>query len=343
MKNIHEIFNRFHLLSRLMIVIMIGSLGFLGACSSDDDDTGIVDTSGVSAFNFTADNTRIAAEIAAAAMEFFPTFNEVGLAMIDTLLNGDPLESPFPDVIPCTNAPTGSTSLSWTDTDSSGDLTVGDTARLTFTACDIPDDSGEIISGTVDFKATSVEVPVSIGPLILGIDVSLDLTITLGADTTTVAGDFGFTMSTTDMVNFTNVYVAVDALGQAITITENGIPYFKAGCFNVTQKYTMVGVQNDMYDLAPLGAINASNQVLSLAGGPDLMFIDGEMYAGTQRLLSISAPDCASIGAPDGVPDSDGSYMDMEAITSGLMVLHTFDKDDFEFHTEETSWTALTD
>ena len=220
MKNIHEIFNRFHLLSRLMIVIMIGSLGFLGACSSDDDDTGIVDTSGVSAFNFTADNTRIAAEIAAAAMDFFPAFNEVGLAMIDTLLSGDPLESPFPDVIPCTNAPAGSTSLAWNDTDSSGNLTVGDTARLTFTACDV-DNTGETISGTVDFRAASVLAPASIG-----IDVSLDLTISLGADTTTVAGDFGFTMSTADTFNYTNVYVAVDALRQAITITENGIPNF---------------------------------------------------------------------------------------------------------------------
>lgn len=337
MKNITEIFNRFHRLSRFMIVMMIGSLGFLGACSSDDDDTGIIDTSGVSAFNFNESNTRIAAEIAAAAMDFFPAFNEIGLTMIDTLLSGDPLESPFPDVVPCTNAPAGSTSLSWADTESSGDLTKGDTATLTFTACDV-DNSGETISGTVDFTAADVFAPAS-----LTIDVSLDLSINFGADTTTVTGNFGFTMSTTDMVNFTNIYVAVDALGQTITITENGVPYFKAGCFNVAQTYTMVGAQNGMYDLAPSGAINASNQVLSLAGGPALMFIDGEMYSGTQRLLSISVPECASIGAPGGVPDSDGSYMDMEAITSGLMVLHTFDKDGFEFFTEETSWTALTD
>ena len=337
MKNCNEIFSRFHRFSRLMLVIMIGSMGFLGACSSDDDDTGIDDTSGVSAFNFTANNTTIAAEIAAAAMDFFPAFNEIGLVMIDTLLSGDPLESPFPDIIPCTNAPGGSTSLSWVDTDSSGDLTVGDTATLTFSACDL-DNSGETISGTVDFKAASVLVPAS-----LGIDVSLNLTINLGTETTTVAGDFGFTMSTSDMVNFTNVYVALDAPGQTITITEKGIPYFKAGCFKVTQTYNMVGVQNGMYDLAPTGAINASNQILSLAGGPALMFIDGEMYTGTQRLLSISVPDCASIGAPDGVPDSDGSYMDMEAITSGLMVLHTYDRNVVEFFTEETSWTALTD
>ena len=111
----------------------------------------------------------------------------------------------------------------------------------------------------------------------------------------------------------------------------------------MTQTYNMVGVESGMYELAPSGAINASDQVLSLAGGPALMFIDDEMYTGTQRLLSISVPECASIGAPGGVPDSDGSYMDMEAPGGGLLILHTFRADGTEFFTEETTWSALTD
>jgi len=325
-----------HHLSKLMVVIVIGSLGILGACSSDDD-TGIVAGDTVSAFNFTRDNTIIAAEIAAAAMDFFPTFNEIGQAMIDTLLSASPLESPFPDVVPCTNAPAGSTSLSWLDTDNSGDLTVGDEATLTFTACDL-DNSGETVSGTVNFEATSVIVPVS-----LGIDVSIDLTINFGGDKTTVAGGFGFVMKTTDAVNFTNIYTAVDAPGQTLTITEKDIPYFKAGCFKVVQTYTMTGIMTGFFELAAEGAINASNKILSLASGPAVMFVDSEMYSGTQRLLSKSVPDCASIGAPAGVSDSDGSYMDMEAISSGLMTLHAFDIDDVEFYTEETSWNNLID
>lgn len=337
MKNIHEIFNRFHLLSRLLIVIMIGSLGFLGACSSDDDDTGIDDTSGVSAFNFTADNTRIAAEIAAAAMEFFPTFNQVSMAMLEILAGETyPPVSPF-DLPLCTNTGIGSASLSWDDADSSGNLTVGDTARLTFTTCDV-DLSGETISGTVDFEAVSVMLPTSVG-----IDVSLALTINLGAETTDVAGSFGFTVETIDTLNFTNVYTALDVPGQTITISENGTPYFKAGCLTVTQSYYITDVQYGMYNLATRGVINASNQILSLASGPAVEFMGGDMYTGTQRLLSISEPNCGSIGAPGGVADSDGSYMDMEAPGGGLLTLHTFDKDGTEFHTEETTWSALTD
>ena len=310
--------DRFHLFPMLVAVIMIGSLGILGACSSDDDDPGIVSGATVSAFNFDANNTTIAAEIAAAAMDFFPTFNEIGLVMIETLSTGNPEESPFVNVIPCTNAPTGSTSLSWVD-NGDGVLSVGDTATLTFDVCDLEGD-GETISGTVTFAATSLSV---VPPSTLGIDVSINLTIKLDPDTTTVAGDFVLTISSADGVNFTNVYKAIDALGHALTITENGTPYFKAGCFTVTQTYSIPSVHGGMYDLAPSGAINAST--------------------GTQRLLSVSQPDCASIGAPNGVADSNGSYMDMEAITAGLLTLHTFDVNDVEIFTVNTSWTALTD
>lgn len=335
MKSTKETSNQFNRAQWLMAIVMIGSLSVLGACSSDDEDAGIDSGATVTAFNFNANNTTIAAEIAAAAMDFFPAFNEIGQTMINILAGEtDPLNSPF-DLMLCTNVGTGSSILDWVD-DGSGDLSVGDTATLTFTACDV-DNSGETISGTVALKAVNVVIPAS-----LGFDVSINLTINLGADTTAVAGNFGFTMSTLDGTNYTNVYVAVDAPGQTIAITENGVKYFEAGCFNVTQTYTMAGVLNGMYELAPIGAINASNQVLSLAAGPAVMFIDREMYTGTQKLLSVSRPDCASIGAPNGVADSDGSYMNMEAITSGLLTLHTFDVNDVEIFTVETSWTALT-
>ena len=344
MKNIHEIFNRFHRFQKIMVVIMIGSLGFLGACSSDDDTTPapiVDDPSAVTAFNFDDTNTRIAAEIAAAAMEFFPTFNEVSMMMLKILADeAYPPTSPF-DLMLCINTDTDSSSLlSWLDKDESGNLTVGDTATLEFKDCDIPDESNETITGTVGFEAVSLtDIPLSIG-----INVSIDLTITLDPDTTAVAGKFGFTTTTVDMENFTNVYTAVDVPGQTITITENGTPYFKAGCFNVIQTFDS-SVVSGMYELDPSGVINAGNQIMSLKDGDALMFVGREMYTGTQRLLSTSEPDeCASVGAPSGIPDdSDGTYMDMEAIVSGLMTLHTFYKDGTEFHTEDTSWSALTD
>lgn len=271
-------------------------------------------------------------------MDFFPAFNEIGLVMIDTLQSGDPLESPFADVIPCTNVGIGSTSLSWVDTDSSGDLTVGDTATLTFTACDL-DFSGETISGTVAFEALSV----SVLPPGMGFNVSINLTINLGADTTIVAGDFGFNSSTTDLTNFTNLYVAGDVPGQTITITENGVKYFEAGCFQVSQTYNIADVMLGNFGLAPRAVINAANQILSLNNDPPLTFVGGAMNAGTKRLLSVAKPECASIGVPGGVSNSDGSYMDMQATGGGLITLHTFDINNVEFFTDETTWDLLTD
>ena len=98
------------------------------------------------------------------------------------------------------------------------------------------------------------------------------------------------------------------------------------------------------YKLAASGVINAGNQILSLKSGPAVEFMVGDMYFGTQTLLSTSVPDdCASVGAPVDVPDdSDGSYMDMEAPGGGLLILRTF-KDGSEIYTEETFWSTLTD
>ena len=239
----------------------------------------------------------------------------------------------------CTNAPTGTAVLSWVD-DGSGNLTVGDTANLNFINCDV-DSSGEAISGDVNFEAVDVTLPTSVG-----ISVSLALKLDLGTgETTGVVGNFGFTVETIDQLNFTNVYTADNDSGQTITITENGVPYFKAGCLDVTQTYYIDDVLLGYYNLAASGVINAGNQILSLKSGPAVGFMGGDMYFGTQGLLSTSEPDeCGSVGAPVDVPDdSDGSYMDMEAPGGGLLILSSFKKDGTPIYTEETFWSTLTD
>ena len=65
------------------------------------------------------------------------------------------------------------------------------------------------------------------------------------------------------------------------------------------------------------------------------------MESGTKRLLSSSVPDCATLGVPNGVADSDGSYIDMEALGGGSIRLHTFDSTNSEIHTEDTTYNAL--
>jgi hypothetical protein len=58
----------------IVTVALCASLVVLGACSSSDDGDGDA-TIDLSAFNFNASNSTIAAEIAAAAMSFFPGYN----------------------------------------------------------------------------------------------------------------------------------------------------------------------------------------------------------------------------------------------------------------------------
>ena len=80
---------------------------------------------------------------------------------------------------------------------------------------------------------------------------------------------------------------------------------------------------------------------MSLAGGPELSFISDKIEAGKKLLLSLSAPECAALGAPNGVGDSDGSYIGMEALGGGNVRLHTFDATNVEQSTIDTTWDAL--
>jgi hypothetical protein len=316
----------------IMTVALYASLAVLGACSSSDDGNGAA-AGDLSAFNFNASNSTIAAEIAAAAMSFFPGYHQVSQVVIDKLVNGDPNNSPFPLVGLCNGG--GSATLTWNDIDGNNVLSVDDTASLQFTNCDF-DGSGETVTGTVDITATSVDLDPP--PNSIGYTTSVNLAISLVPETTTILANFKATTSTQDNIDFTNVYIAEDAPGQTLTVTENGTEYFKMGCFDVTQTFNVAGIE-----LAPSGAIVASNKVLSLAGGPSLSFVNDAMNAGTKRLLSISVPACGSIGSPGGVDDSDGSYMEIEALGGGNLRLHTFDVNNVETSSVDTTWDLLTD
>jgi hypothetical protein len=80
---------------------------------------------------------------------------------------------------------------------------------------------------------------------------------------------------------------------------------------------------------------------MSLAGGPALTFSNDMMESGTKRLLSLAVPGCASIGVLNGVGDSDGSYLDIEALGGGNIRLHTYDDMNVEIFTTDTTWDSL--
>ena len=80
---------------------------------------------------------------------------------------------------------------------------------------------------------------------------------------------------------------------------------------------------------------------MALADGPQLTFVGDRLESGTKRLLSLSVPECVALGVPGGVGDTDGSYLDMEALGGGGIRLHTFDAGGVEFKVMDTTWDAL--
>jgi hypothetical protein len=316
-------------------LVVLGILSALGSGGGGDTvatPSGATPSS-VAAFNFNAGNTVTAARFAASAMSFFPKLSALEQKILAALAASDPGNSPF-DLAMCAN--TGHSMLAWIDGDHSDDLSMGDSASLQFTNCDM-DGNGASASGTVKFGITSVDpdpLPDSVS-----LNISVNLTITDAPDTKVLIANFGATSSTPDNTDFTDVYTAHDASGQKLAVTQNGSALFEFGCFSVTQTFS-VADSAGTYTLSPSGVINASDSIMSLAGGPQLSFVSDRIESGTTRLLSLSAPGCATLGVAGGVGDSDGSYIDMVALGGGVR-LHTFDAANTEINTTNTTWDAL--
>ena len=343
MKKSNEKLNRFLRIPGIIVLIMFGILSVSGCGGGGDDANGDGDVTNVAPFNFNADNTVEAAQLAADAMSFFPAFSELGHAVITLLAVSEPNNFPLDLVGVCTNTG-GTAELSWNDADSSGDLSAGDTTSLLFTNCDIDGTA----SGTIDFAFTSVDIQQLSLPLPLpssaGFSVSVNLNINNAIDTATFTANFEANWSTPNNTDFINVYTADDPSGQKLTVSENGITLLQFGCFNVTHTFN-IGNSEGTYHLAPGGVINASDKIMSLLGGPPLLFINDAMNSETRRLVSVSMPvACTTVGVPaNGIGGSDGAYIDMEALGGGNMRLHTFDAMGVEVFTVDTTWALLID
>ena len=149
-------------------------------------------------------------------------------------------------------------------------------------------------------------------------------------------------ISTPDNINFTVIYTADDPKGHHLTVTENGVTRFTFACFNATKSLD-VDSSAGTYSLSANGVINASNAIFSLVGGthPQMFFASDWMESGTKRLESRAVPNCDTAGAPNGVSDSNGSYIDMEAQGGGMVRLHTYDAANTEIFTTDTVWSDL--
>ncbi len=321
----------------MIVALCVG--GFLGACSSSSNDEGLAPT-GLPAFNFNSGNAETAAELAASVMSWFSEYTQASQTMLTVLGFSDPNSSPIDlSLIMCAS---GRAILTWDDADVHVlfDLTPGDSASLQFTDCD-RDGTGETVSGAIDVHFLKVG---QMSPdLAIEHTVTLDLSITSPTKTTGIAANFMAYVDTPTGHDYTNTYSAADTTDQVLAITRNGVEYLKLGCFSVSATFEILGLLNDKTaNLSPGGAINASNKIFSLDGGSTVSVVTGVFESGTQRLLSVSVPDCGAIGAPNGVADSDGSYLDMEMLGGNVVQLVTYDINGVQTSTLTTMWEALT-
>ena len=301
---------------------------------------------GVNAYNFTAANMLPAASLAAASMSFFPEFTDVAYELFNLLESGG-LQANVPadgTATVCTNDGNAgvAATLTWTDADSSATLSSGDTAVLAVTNCDL-DGSGATASGSVNLVFNSVNIST---PPVQDISVSTAINLavtdpTIG--TNTLAAGFGATIHTANGLDYTYHYTAADQSGQTLSVVQNNVTLYQFGCFDVTHKFTN-SPTSGTYALAPAGVVNAANKIMSLAGGGDLQFLNNALESGTKRLLSLAVPDCAAVGAPSGVPDSDGSYIDIVGLGlgDGSLRLDLYDASDTLIPPPVyTTWSAI--
>jgi hypothetical protein len=319
------------------LVFLLGIMSTLGSGGGGNHNGGSAsgDTpSGVTAFNFDAGNTLAAARSAASAMAFFPDFTSMARQILATLAASSPDNSPF-DLAMCANA--GHAMLTWIDADHNGDLSMGDSAALLLTNCDM-DRSGAATTGTVKLGVTSAAAtPPSTS---VGVNASMNLTVNKAPDTTLITGSFKATSNTTNNADFTYVYATSRSTSQKLTATKNGGALYELGCFNVTETFNIADGAGT-FKLASSGVVNAAESLMNLAGGGQLAFISNRLESGGQHLLSSPTPACAAVGAPGGAGGADGSHINMEALGGGHLRLHTFDGSNLEVNTTDTTWDAL--
>ena len=320
------------------LVFLLGILSTLGSGGGNNNGGSVSGEppSSITAFNFDAGNTLDAARSAASAMAFFPNFTSTARQIQTTLAASSPDNSPFDiSMSMCANA--GHAMLTWIDADHSGNLSMGDSAALLLTNCDL-DRSGAAATGTVKLGITNVHTTPP--PDSVGVNVSVNLTVNKAPDTTTLTGNFKATSSTANNTDFTYTYTTSDSAAQKLIATKNGGALFELGCFNVTETFNIADSAGT-YKLASSGVVNAAESLMSLADGGHLAFISNHLESGSQHLLSSSTPACAAVGAPGGADGADGSHIDMEALGGDNLRLHTFDTSNLEISTTDTAWNAL--
>lgn len=321
------------------------AVGFAG-CGEDDDggDGGIdgdVERAGIP---FSAANAERCASVAIAALSPFPEIGQAAMAIM-AAIEDHGTEAPglsprtvidLGDIGLCSS---GSSRLSWNDSDGNGTLSAGDEAVLTLTDCD------GSRSGTLELEFTAVTAGAATAELSLAI--TIEETVDGEPESGTLSGRFRmdverFPSETVPGILRFQVDEPTDG-AQGLTGTLNGKTEYELGCFNL---YYSLALGSPYYTLSePYGVLSIPDlgyASFASFGLPGLVFPEGTYpQSGALRLMAFAAvTPCTGVKVSgDGVNGND-SVLILTATGGGTVTL-SGQTPAGEPYSVQTTWGAL--
>jgi hypothetical protein len=171
----------------------------------------------------------------------------------------------------------------------------------------------------------------------------------LSTVSTTKSGGFSGKMSVvvTENAGTRSVEHKPGTANGVISATVSGQNLWQLGCFDVIYGDSGPGTP---YALINPGVLKASNKIMSISGGGSL-FLQFQLgtpdllNSGGFTLVSFSLPECAALGVPNGVGDSDGNYVTVRGNSPNDniddLVMTLYNSGNAVLGSAPTSWKAL--
>jgi len=312
------------------------------------------------AFNFSENNRDDAVGIGIKLLELIPRFSGVTLGLFDLFINNVAVTNISFRPAGVINIAVGEdvclgggrAQLRWYDADNNAKLSTGDTAQLYPASCDFVDDqSAQTTTGEMTFSFASGALTPATA---ITSNVTLNLKISDDAGSQTLVGNFGLSVTSSDLMNYTATYTAEDPDG--FLRAREGPQDIRLGCFNIVHDFSIATLEEGYYNisLSPNAVVTANGKTFSItsSGFAPLAFQPHEVQdysypdAGGIRFFGYLLPGeegCAAVGSPDGVEDSDGSNLILRAPPgdSDDVTLELRDQADNTVATVNTTWAEL--
>ncbi|NIO16687.1 MAG: hypothetical protein GTN70_06775 [Deltaproteobacteria bacterium] len=297
-------------------------------------------TAAPEAINFTPSNMEGAAGLVTLGSELYYELSQVVLAMVDPLLVAAPMAPaaviPVGDLGLCVNSTTGTSDLSLDDVDNSLDLSVGDSATLTITNCQLLDPTDlDTSNGTLILTFVAIDLVSSQQTITADVALNVDVN-----PVDSFIANFRMQVTTTDWNTFNISVTALDG-NDIIVLNESGQTFYQLGCFDVALNFTLS--IPGIFTLIEEGVINVPGAgIMSFSNLSQLVFVPGP-YPDEGATRIDSGGTCAALGAPDGASGADGSYIIFTAVPDDFddITLELYDSSDTLLVTVDTFYGNL--